>query len=90
MAHLHHVVAQKFEHSGKALTNHRRAQMAHMHLFGNVWAGVVDDDFLGWLYFGNAEAIALMHGFELLLKVGGFEREIDKAWSGNRWRLAKI
>ena len=48
-------------------TESNEAQMAYVHFFGNVGTRVVHNDFLGWVYFSNAKALARIDGFEQAL-----------------------
>ena len=55
-------VALGFQDAGDAVADDGGAQVADVHFFGDVGAGVVDDDVLRWIGLRDAEAVVLIGG----------------------------
>ena len=56
--------------------------MAHVHLFGDVWRGVVNHDSL-CLRLCDTQTIAFQRQSHVLGKESRIEENIDKAWPGD-------
>ena len=83
-----HLVAAEFQNAGQAVANDRGAQMPHMHFFGDVGAGEINNHRrFGLLNGRNAQAWiadALAH---LSSQHRGFQGDVDEPRAGDVWRL---
>ena len=52
-----HVVVHVLQHSADRLSDNGASEMTHMHLFGNIWRGEVNHDFL----LGNLRESQTVH-----------------------------
>ena len=56
-------VAEEFEDSANAVADDGAAQVAYVHLFGDVGAGEIYDDSLRLLNFAYAEMVFRVHAY---------------------------
>ena len=79
----HHGVAEQSERAAERVTDHRRAQVADVHLLGHVGCGVVHHAHPSLRVRRYAERLVRGHGIELGDERVGGDRDVDEPWSGH-------
>ena len=81
----------KFEEAGDDVADDGGAEVADVHLFGDVGAGEIDDGDGGIGEGVDAEAVGIAEGFgEAVGEPVGAEAEVDKAGAGDLGRFAEV
>jgi hypothetical protein len=84
VADFENIMAEEFENPRQAFADHRRAQVADVHILGDVGTGVVDDSPIGVGSQGNSEARIGLHKGQLSFEIAGFEHQVDEAGTRDR------
>ncbi len=87
-----HAVAFELQQPAEAVADDRAAEMADVHLFGDVRTGEIDDDGLGRGGRSNAEALAVLvrDAEQFRGHVLRLQSQVDEPRSGHFRRLAQV
>ncbi len=85
-----HVVAGEAEQAIQGRSDHRTAEMAHVHGLGDVGGGEIDDHVPGHVGERHAQPLVGHQFSERPLEPGRRQREVDEAGAGDLRRLAAV
>ena len=78
-----YIVTQETCQSTQGITDNGGTNVPHVHRFGNIRSGEVDDNCLRLFHKCYAEALIAKHFLSKCCKIGRLDTEIDETRAGN-------